>query len=213
MHAIETTTIDFVRALFDSVGWLGIVIAMAIESACIPLPSEVIMPLAGWLIVEQRGLGWPGLLEASLWAAIGNVIGSTIAYWVGALGGRPLLLRYGRWVLLTRADVDRADRYFERWGEVTAFVSRLLPVVRTFISLPAGMARMPFWRFTFYTFAGAFLWSLPLTWVGYHLGPEWEQFRSSAQVLDYPIALVVVLAVGWFVWHRVRELRHEARTH
>src|SRR5689334_21692987 len=153
MHAIESASIEFARSLFDSFGWLGVVVAMAIESACIPFPSEVIMPLAGWLLVAEHGLGGSAAVVAGFYGAVGNLLGSAIAYGVGAWGGRPLLERYGRWVLITRKDLDRADAWFARWGEATVFVARLLPVVRTFISFPAGISRMPFWRFAVFTFA------------------------------------------------------------
>ena len=210
MHGIESSAIDFVRSLFDAIGWFGVVIAMTIESACIPLPSEIIMPLAGWLIVKERDLGWVGIVEASFWGAIGNVIGSTIAYWVGALGGRPLVEKYGRWILITRKDLHRADQWFERRGEITAFFSRLLPVVRTFISFPAGVARMPFAKFIGFTFAGAFLWCIPLTAFGYYLGPRWEEVRAKARIADYPIAAIILLLIAIYVWHKLRELREEA---
>ena len=210
IHAIETAAIELARSLFEQLGWLGVVIAMAIESACIPFPSEVIMPLAGWLLVAERGLGWAGVFQAAFWGAVGNLLGSAIAYGVGAWGGRPLLERYGRWVLITRKDLERADRWFARWGEATVFLARLLPVVRTFISLPAGVARMPFGRFAVYTFAGSFLWSFALAAVGFQWGPAWEEFRERARFLDYPIAAVVLALVVWYVWHKVRELRHEA---
>jgi membrane protein DedA with SNARE-associated domain len=212
MHGIETHLIDFVRSLFDAVGWFGIVVAMAIESACIPLPSEIIMPLAGWMLVAEKDLGWWGIIQASFWGAVGNLIGSAIAYGVGLWGGRPLIERYGRYVLITRKDLDRAERWFNERGEMVVFLSRVLPVVRTFISLPAGIARMPFGRFCAYTFAGAFIWCIPLTWIGYHLGPKWEDFREKARFLDYPIAFVVLIVVAWFIWHRLRELRHERET-
>jgi membrane protein DedA with SNARE-associated domain len=115
IHAIESNAIDFVEQLFDTLGWFGVVVAMTIESACIPLPSEIIMPLAGWLIVDKRDLGWGGIFLAAFWGAVGNVIGSTIAYWVGALLGRPFLEKYGKYVLLSRKDLDRADRWFAKW--------------------------------------------------------------------------------------------------
>lgn len=211
MHEIEGAFIQIARSLFESFGWLGVVVAMAIESACIPFPSEVIMPLAGWLLVAEHGLGWGGVVLAGFWGAVGNLIGSAIAYGIGLWGGRPLLERYGRWILITRKDLDRADAWFARWGEATVFVARLLPVVRTFISLPAGIARMPFWRFASYTFAGSFLWSLLLAAVGYKWGPDWEQFRERARFLDYPLAILVVILVVWFVGHKVMQLRHERR--
>lgn len=212
MHSIETWSIDFIRSLFDAVSWFGIIVAMTIESACIPLPSEVIMPLAGWLLVSDHGYGWWGVVLASFCGAVGNVIGSTIAYGVGAWGGRPLLERYGKWVLITRKDLDRTDRWFAERGEITTFVARLLPIVRTFISLPAGVARMPFGKFVVYSFTGAFLWCLPLTAVGYHWGPKWQDFRDRARFADYPIAGLILGAVIWYVWHKVSEIRREAQT-
>lgn len=211
MHAVETGTIDLARSLYQSLGWFGVVLAMAIESASIPLPSEIIMPLAGWLLVADRHLGWAGILEASLFGAIGNALGSAIAYGVGAWGGRPLLERYGKWLLITHKDLARADRWFARWGEITVFAARLLPVVRTFISLPAGVARMPFWRFLIFSFAGAFLWCIPLTAVGYYWGPRWEDVRNSIKWLDYPVAGLILLAIAWYVWHKLRELRAESQ--
>lgn len=210
MHGLESSAIDFVRSLFNAVGWFGVVVAMTIESACIPLPSEIIMPLAGWMIVNERHLGWVGIFEAAFLGALGNVIGSTIAYWVGAWGGRPLVEKYGRWILITRKDLDRADYWFAKRGEVMAFVSRLLPVVRTFISFPAGVARMPFAKFIVYTFTGAFLWCIPLTALGYYLGPRWEEVRQKARFADYPIAAIILVLVGFYVWHKLRELRAEA---
>jgi len=182
--------------LLQSIGWAGIVVAMAIESACIPLPSEVTMPLAGWMLVQARGLqvglqlwktilandlshqiGLGSLSPASLagttaaillggfYGGLGCTIGSVITYWLGALGGRPLLERYGRYVLISKHDMELADRWFERYGEYTAFFSRLLPIIRTFISLPLGMARMNFPKFTLLSFIGSFLWSGALAWV------------------------------------------------
>ena len=210
MHGLENAAIDFIRSLFDSVGWAGVVVAMAIESACIPLPSEIIMPLAGWLLVAEKHRGWSGILLASFYGGLGNVIGSAIAYWVGAWGGRPLLERYGKYLLITRKDLTRADRWFAERGELTAFFSRLLPVVRTFISLPAGISRMHFGKFIAYTFAGAFLWCIPLTFAGYHYGPKWEDFRNRIKVLDYPIALVILAVVAWYIWHKLKEIRAES---
>lgn len=211
MHGLETHLVDFVRSLFDAVGWTGIIIAMAIESACIPLPSEIIMPLAGWLLVAGHGHRWDGIIVASVLGAIGNALGSSVAYAVGAWGGRPLIERYGRYLLISRKDLDRAERWFTERGEAVVFVSRVLPVVRTFISLPAGIARMPFGRFCLYTFVGALLWCIPLTWVGYAMGPRWEHFRDKARFLDYPIAFVLMLAVGWFIRHQALQVRRERR--
>jgi len=184
---------------------------MAIESAAIPLPSELIMPLAGWKLILERGHGAAWLLLAGLYGAIGNLIGSWIAYGIGAAGGRPLLERYGRYVLITKRDLERADRWFSERGELTVFVTRLMPVVRTFISVPAGVSRMNLWKFSVYTFLGAFPWSVGLAWGGYVLGENWEDLRAWMRPADYPIIAIVVVAVAWYVWHKVREIRREGR--
>ena len=143
-RGIENAIIDFCRSLYGSIGWLGVLIAMAIESAAIPLPSEVIMPLAGWFLIQDKGHPVWYVLIAGIVGALGCVLGSTITYWIGATGGRPLLMRYGKYVLIAPHHIDMADKWFAEKGEATAFFSRLLPVVRTFISLPAGIARMNF---------------------------------------------------------------------
>jgi membrane protein DedA with SNARE-associated domain len=180
---------------------------MAIESACIPFPSEVIMPLAGWFLIEDRGHGYEYLLLAGLFGAVGNLIGSLVAYYAGRLGGRPFLMRYGRWVLITPREIDFADRWFGRYGEVTVFVTRLLPVIRTFISLPAGIARMNVWRFSLFTFLGAFPWSVGLAWVGYLLGKNWEDISDYMRPVSIPIAILVILFGCYFVYRRIREIR------
>ncbi len=180
---------------------------MAIESACIPFPSEIIMPLAGWILVKDRGHGPEFLLLAGFYGALGNVLGSLVAYYAGAWGGRPLLERYGRYVLITPRELDTADRWFKRWGEVAVFMSRLMPVVRTFISLPAGIARMNVWRFTLLSFAGSYPWSLGLAWAGYALGENWEKLSDYFRPVSIPIALAVAVAVVYFVYRRIRELR------
>ena len=177
---------------------------MAIESACIPLPSEIIMPLAGWFLVDDRGLGQQWLLLAAFCGALGNLLGSLIAYAVGAWGGRPLLLRYGRYVLITRHEVEQAERWFARYGDWAVLVSRVLPVVRTFISLPAGIARMNIWRFSILTFVGSFPWSLGLAWAGFVLGENWERIRGWMRPADIPILIVLAALVAWYIYRRVR---------
>jgi len=177
---------------------------MAIESACIPLPSELIMPLAGWMLVKDRGLGQEWLLLAALFGAVGNVLGSLIAYYVGAWGGRPLVAKYGKYILISHHDLDLADRWFQRWGNWAVFASRLLPVVRTFISLPAGVSRMPVWQFSIYSFLGAFPWSLGLAWAGYVLGENWEDLRSWMRPADIPILIVVVVLAALYVYRHVK---------
>lgn len=180
---------------------------MAIESACIPFPSEVIMPLAGWFLVKDRGHGEEYLLLAGFFGALGNTIGSAIAYYAGAWGGRPLIRKYGRYLLITAHEVEWADRWFNRYGEVTVFATRLMPVVRTFISLPAGIARMSFSRFLLLTFVGSFPWSMALAWGGYKLGENWEDLVTYFRPVSLPIALAVLAGGGYLLFRRIREVR------
>lgn len=210
MEAIEYAIIDFLRNLYQSIGWFGVVVAMAIESACIPLPSEVIMPLAGWMLVKEAGLEAHHLLWAGLYGALGCTIGSAVAYWIGALGGRPLLLKYGKYVLISRHHIQMADHWFERWGEATAFFSRLVPVVRTFISLPAGVSRMHFGKFLVYSFLGSFPWSLGLAYAGFLAGEHWESVRRVMRPLDIPIALAIVAGIAVFLYRNLRARRTSA---
>jgi membrane protein DedA with SNARE-associated domain len=184
--------------------WPGVVAMMAIESAAIPLPSEIIMPLAGWMLVKERGLGVPWLLLAAFCGALGNLLGSLLGYYVGAWGGRPLVRRYGRYLLISHHDLDLAERWFDRHGKWTVFFSRLLPVVRTFISVPAGVARMPIWQFSAYTFAGSFPWSLGLAWAGFLLGENWERIRDWMRPADIPIVVIALLLIGLYVYRHVR---------
>ncbi|HLZ69803.1 MAG TPA: DedA family protein [Dehalococcoidia bacterium] len=206
---LEQSILDFVRNVYSAIGWPGVVLLMAVESAGIPVPSEVIMPLAGWFLVQDRGHGLWFVLIAGLLGGLGNTIGSIVAYWIGDYGGRPLLLRWGRYVLISGHDLDRADEFFARRGGPAVFVSRVLPVVRTFISFPAGIARMRFDAFVLFTFAGSFLWSLALAWAGYLLGANYHRVRDVLRPFDYPIAALIVLAIGWFVWRHIRRARRE----
>jgi membrane protein DedA with SNARE-associated domain len=199
--------LDFIHHVSQVLGWPGVVLLMAIESACIPLPSEIIMPLAGWMLIADKGLGPEYLVLAGFCGAVGNVIGSLVAYEVGAWGGRPFLYRWGRYLLITPHDIERADRWFDRYGDRITFLSRLLPVVRTFISLPAGIARMKLWKFVLYCFLGAFPWSIGLAYGGYVLGQHWDKIREAIRPFDYPIVAVFLLLVAFFVWRRLRALR------
>ncbi len=184
--------------------WPGVVALMALESACIPLPSEVIMPLAGWMLVKNKGLGLDWVLMAGLYGAIGNLIGSWIAYAVGAWGGRPFLLKYGKYLLISRHDIDLADIWFAKYGQATVFLTRLMPVIRTFISFPAGVTRMNLLKFSFYTFIGALPWSAALAYAGYVAGEHWEQIRAVMRPFDIPIILVCVVLFGIFVYRKIK---------
>ena len=207
---IEELLLDFVEYVYDLIEWPGVIALMAIESACIPLPSEIIMPLAGWFLVDARGLGVEWLLLAAFCGALGNLIGSLAAYAVGAWGGRPLLLRYGRYFLISRHEVEQAERWFARYGDRAVFISRVLPVIRTFISLPAGIARMNIWRFSILTFVGSFPWSLGLAWAGFLLGENWERIREWMRPADIPILIVLAALVAWYIYRRVRTVLREA---
>jgi membrane protein DedA with SNARE-associated domain len=204
LSGIEQHLLDFITNTYDAIGWPGVIFMMAIESAAVPLPSELIMPLAGWKLIADKGRGWEWILLAGFFGAVGNTIGSWVAYYVGLWGGRPAAEKYGKYILVSRHDLDLADRFFGRWGNWAIFTSRLLPVVRTFISVPAGISRMPIWQFTLYTFAGAFIWSTGLAWGGYKLGQNYEDLRNWMRPLDYPIAGLIVLAVAWYVYRHVK---------
>jgi len=203
---MEQQILNFVSHVYQVLDWPGVVLLMAIESACIPLPSEIIMPLAGWMLIAEKGLGIPYLVFISFCGAVGNVLGSLVAYWVGAKGGVPFLLRWGKYILIFPHDIEQANRWFARYGDITTFVSRLLPAVRTFISLPAGIARMNLGKFVLFAFIGSFLWSLALTYGGFMLGQNWERIRAEMRPYDYPILGIILVLIGIFVWHRLRKL-------
>lgn len=195
---ILTFLLPWITGLISHIGYVGVAALMAIESACIPLPSEIIMPFAGYLVYTGRF----NLYIVATAGAVGCNIGSAIAYWVGAYGGRPLVERVGRYVLLNRRDLDRATTYFERYGSITVLIARLLPVVRTFIALPAGIARMPQRRFHLYTFIGSWPWCLALAYVGMRLGNAWNtdpRLKGVLHKADVAIIVLIVLAAAWFV--------------
>ena len=186
----------FIKSLIAFSGYGGIVILMGIESACIPLPSELIMPFAGYLVFE----GKMNLLWVATAGAIGCNVGSLVAYEVGYFGGRRLVERYGSWILLGRHELDWADRFFARWGYLAIFIGRLLPVIRTFIALPAGIARMPRVRFHLYTFLGSWPWCFGLAWLGMKLGENWRELGKYFHKFDALILAVIVLGAIWFAW-------------
>lgn len=209
IETIEHFLLGFITDVFDFLGWTGVVVTMAIESAAIPLPSELIMPLAGWKLILDKGLSAWFLLLAGFYGALGNLLGSLVAYYVGLKGGRPMLEKYGKYLLITHKDLQRADRWFTEHGELTVFVTRLMPVVRTFISVPAGVSRMNIWRFSLYTFLGAFPWSLGLAWGGYALGENWEDLRGAMRPFDIPIIIVILLVVAWYIRHKLKEMHQD----
>ena len=200
---IIAIVVGFVTHVISAGGYAGIVALMGIESACIPLPSEIIMTFTGYLVY----LGRFNLLLAATAGAVGCNLGSVVAYWIGAKGGRPLVERYGRWVLMSHHDLDRMTHFFEKYGSITVLIGRLLPVVRTFIAFPAGIAKMPQGKFHIYTFVGSWPWCFVLAYVGMKLGQAWDtdpRFHEWFHRFHLSVEIVLVVGVVWFVWTHVR---------
>ncbi len=221
---LTSSLTTLITNLYLITGLLGIVVAMAIESCCIPLPSEIVMPVAGILLAQataQRHLPgtspsfplWLNLVLVALAGALGCLVGSIAAYGIGYAGGRPLMLKYGRYVLISQHDADKADSFFLRWGSLTTFVGRLLPVVRTYISLPAGIARMPFGKFCLYTVLGSFPWCLLLAYIGTIIGNNIDKLSPIFHSLDVVILVLVVLLIVLYVWRHIRNDRKARAEH
>jgi len=192
--------------VISSGGYVGIALLMAIESACVPLPSEIIMPFAGYLVSTGRF----DLYLAATAGAIGCNLGSIVGYEIGKRGGRPLAERWGRYLLIGPGELDAADRFFARWGSVAVLVGRLLPVIRSFIAFPAGVARMRLVPFHLYTFLGSWPWCFGLAWVGTKLGDTWNsdpRIKAAFHRADLLIGIVLIALVAFYIWHRVRGLK------
>ena len=209
MQGIENWLLDVISSTYNLMLWPGVVLLMAVESACIPFPSELIMPLAGWMLIKAKGLSVFYVFAAGGYGALGNTIGSVIAYGVGMWAGRPLILKYGKYVLLSHHDLNMTDRWFSRSGAWTVLVSRMLPVVRTYISLPAGIAKMNIWKFITYTFLGSFVWSTGLAYGGYLLGENWETLRNVMRPFDPIILALIVILIGLYVYRHLKHRRED----
>lgn len=205
---IDQVVIPFLTSLYAAVGYLGVMAAMAIESAMIPLPSELILPFAGFLVSDPKaiepitGQPWNFWITVVV-ATIGNTLGSLIAYAIGAYGGRPFLERYGRYLLIRPHEIEAADEFFRKYGAPTVFIGRLLPIVRTFISFPAGVTRMPIGKFVLYSTAGALLWSIALVYAGMQLGANWVEIREILRPFDLAILIAVIVVFGLLLWWRL----------
>lgn len=205
---IDQIVIPFLNQLYGAVGYLGVLVAMAIESAMIPLPSELVLPYGGFLVSDPTqiepltGASWEYWIVV-IAGTIGNTLGSLIGYAIGAWGGRPFLERYGKYLLIRHHEIEVAEHFFARWGSATVFFTRLMPIVRTFISFPAGVARMDLRKFIIYSTAGAFFWSMLLVYAGVVLGENWVSIREALAPFDFLIAVGCVLAVIAFIWWRV----------
>jgi membrane protein DedA with SNARE-associated domain len=206
LQHVTAAIAGFIVAIISASGYLGIAGLMAVESACIPIPSEIIMPFSGYLASTGRF----DLLLAATAGAVGCNLGSTVAYAIGRYGGRPLVERWGSYILISRRDLDDADRFFARYGGVAVLAGRLLPVIRTFIALPAGIARLSQLRFQVYTFVGSWPWCFALAYVGYKLGQRWNtdpRLQAVMHRFDWVVLAAIVLASCWYVWRHFRRAR------
>jgi len=202
MAGIIEWGISVILAIISTLSYPGIILLMALESACLPVPSEVVMPFAGYLAYSE---GTFDLVSLTIAGTIGNLIGSIAAYWVGLKAGRPFVLKYGRYILLRKKHLDLAESWFAKYGEATTFFSRLLPIVRTFISLPAGMAKMNFKKFVLFTTAGSIPWNFALAYIGYSLGPNWEDILDWFGAFDLIIIVAIVALLAFLIWGYFRE--------
>lgn len=202
MANLETHLLDLVKNFLSAVGYPGVFLLMTIEGFGIPIPSELTMPFAGALTTSYGGFRF-SLLPAVVVGAAGEWFGSTLAYYLGFYGGRPILDRYGRLVLLSPDELERAERWFGRYGDWVVLVSRLLPAVRSFIALPAGVVRMPYWRFAAYTALGSFLWCLVLVLIGHALGQHWNSVSTSLRKYDVLIFVAAAFLIVFGIYKRI----------
>ncbi|AHV97513.1 DedA family protein [Paenibacillus sabinae] len=201
MHQFLAWISETALHLVNTMGIWGIWIGMILESACIPIPSEVIMLSGGWL-AARGSLSFAGVVAAGV---IGNLIGSLIAYYVGATGGRRLLERYGKYILFNAHHLEQAERWFARYGESTVLFTRMLPFIRTFISFPAGIAGMKMWRFAVFTLLGCIPWDLALVYIGYKLGGNWSIVEQYLRPVSYAVCAAVLLLLVWWLVRRRKE--------
>jgi membrane protein DedA with SNARE-associated domain len=202
-NIIETLS-NFIISVIEQLGYAGVFVGMTLESCGLPIPSEVIMPFAGYVVWE----GGLTLIGITLAGTLGCLAGSLIAYYIGLWGGRPLLERYGKYVLIRKRELDLADKWFDKYGDRAVFVSRLLPVVRTYISFPAGIVNMDVKKFSLYTVLGSLLWCFGLAYIGVLLGPHWVDIEGLFRYLDIAVILGIIALVAYLIYHRERIVSH-----
>jgi membrane protein DedA with SNARE-associated domain len=202
-NIIETIS-DFIISVIEQLGYAGVFVGMTLESCGLPIPSEVIMPFAGFVVWE----GGLTLIGITLAGTLGCLAGSLIAYYIGLWGGRPLLERYGKYVLIRKRELDLADKWFDKYGDRAVFVSRLLPVVRTYISFPAGIVNMDVKKFSLYTVLGSLLWCFGLAYIGVLLGPHWVDIEGLFRYLDIAVIVGIIALVAYLIYHRKRIVSH-----
>ncbi len=189
--------------VISSLGYAGVALLMAIESACVPLPSEIIAPFAGFLVNGGRfNLFWVAIA-----GGLGSSVGSVLMYWIGMKGGRPLVEKYGKYILISHHDIKKADVFFAKYGSMATLIGRILPVIRTFISLPAGIERVPFKKFLLFSFLGSFVWTYFLAYIGYKLGENWESLHSRFQKFDIVIVVVIVILAALYIYRHLKHLK------
>ena len=203
INAVVTWLSALVMRTIESSGYLGVTVLMILESANIPIPSEIIMPFSGFLVTRGIFVLWLLIVVG----ALGNLVGSLLSYYLGVYGGRKFLEKYGRFIFIHKRDIELADKLFARWGSSVVFFSRILPIVRTFISFPAGIARMNIWKFSFYTLAGSLIWSALLAYVGFWAGENWHFLSPYFRKFDWLIVSLVLVGTVWWVTRYVRKIR------
>src|SRR3712207_3185291 len=206
LASITDPIVEVAVDVVDAMGLPGVFVLMLLESACIPVPSEATMLFAGFNVSR----GEYSLFAATMVGSVANLVGSWLDYWIGRAGRVDILEKHGRKLHVKRSHLEWADRWFERYGGWTVFLTRMLPIIRTFISLPAGVARMPFWKFSVLTFVGCVPWVLMLTWIGQQAGDNWEDWKDSLHYFDYAVAAAIVIGVVWLVVRNRRRGRPEA---
>lgn len=207
MHMIFELLSDVILKGMDFGGYAAVFILMALESMIAPIPSEIVMPFAGFLIVQGKF----SLMAVALISALGSVFGSLISYWMGIFGGRRFIVRFGKYLLLDESHLEWTEKWFQKYGEKTIFISRFIPVVRHLISIPAGIGKMRIGRFMAYTFAGALIWNTFLAWVGMKLRERWEVVHQYSSQIDYVMVGVLVLVLVWFVYRHIKDRRQNHR--
>jgi membrane protein DedA with SNARE-associated domain len=197
---------NFFSNVIYEVGYVGVMILMAMESMIFPVPSEAVMPFTGFLIYEEK-FSWIGVF---IFSTFGSIIGSSISYLIGLYGGRMFILKYGKYFLLEREHLEITENFFRKYGEITILISRFIPVIRHLISIPAGMAKMNFIKFIIFTTIGASAWNMFLAYIGYILKSNWKEIMKYSKILDFIIILLILFILGYFLYKQLRQKRDKA---
>ena len=203
MTSILSLLTTFIIHTISTLGYPGIILLMAFHSAAIPVPSEIVVPFSGFLVSEGRF----NLIGVIISATVGNLLGASVIYYVALHGGRQLLEKYGKWLLISPHDIRMADRFFERFGTPAVIVGRCIPIVATFISIPAALAKVKYWKFLLATCFGALLWNTVLAIVGLQLGQHWLELRDRLRGYEIFVAIIIVLGLIFWIWRHTRHLK------